>query len=227
MKLIITFALTLGVIWWFNGASANTAALKGCHSIESCQAVVDVKAMRLNLNNAPKYAYNSYRSRNYRYRNGRYYRVKKVRNYKYRRSNVRHVFPKQVSASGVRTFVFSPRYKMWAAYDRSGKRVAHGIANGGASYCADVGRPCRTPSGTFRVHSKGSYDCKSSKYPVGRGGAPMPYCMFFRGGYAIHGSPQISNRNGSHGCIRVTTSAARWLSSRFMTIGTRVRVLPY
>ncbi len=55
----------------------------------------------------------------------------------------------------------------------------------------------------------------------------MPYCMFFTGNYAIHGSPRISNRNGSHGCIRVTTTAARWLSQHFLRHGTRVVVLPY
>lgn len=136
-------------------------------------------------------------------------------------------FPSSIPAFGKRMFIFSPRYKVWAAYDESGQRVGYGRANGGANYCSDLNRPCRTPRGRFSVYSKGSPSCKSNKFPIGRGGAPMPYCMFFHKGYAIHGSPYISNRNGSHGCIRVTTSAAAWLSNNFMRHGTRVVVLPY
>ncbi len=135
--------------------------------------------------------------------------------------------PQRFNTGGERAFVFSPRHKMWAAYDSDGYLVASGKANGGAAYCPDIGRPCRTPGGTFRVRSKGSPSCVSSKFPVGVGGAAMPYCMFFHGGYAIHGSPYISNRNGSHGCIRVRTSAAKWLSHNFMRGGTKVVVLPY
>lgn len=134
---------------------------------------------------------------------------------------------KQIKPPGEKVFVFSPRLKRWAIYAPNGSRIAWGPANGGAGWCADVGRSCRSPVGHHRVYSKGSASCVSSKFPVGRGGAPMPYCMFFRGGYAIHGSPYISNRNGSHGCIRVTTAAARWLHQNFLSHGTRVIVLSY
>lgn len=136
-------------------------------------------------------------------------------------------FPRRIRSTGERIFFFSPRHHRWAAYDESGRRVGQGIANGGATWCADVGRPCRTPQGTFRVRSKGSYDCKSGKYPLPNGGAAMPYCMHFKGGYAIHGSPHISNRNASHGCIRVTTASAAWLSENFINRGTKVVVLGY
>lgn len=143
------------------------------------------------------------------------------------RGNSRGVFPRRIAASGQKMFVFSPRHRAWAAYDGAGNRVGYGKANGGASYCADVGRSCLTPRGVFRVRSKGTAACKSSKFPRPRGGAPMPYCMFFHGGYAIHGSPSISNNNSSHGCIRVRTSAARWLHQNFMSHGTKVVVLSY
>jgi len=129
--------------------------------------------------------------------------------------------------SGGRAFVFSPRYLQWAAYNSNGKLLGYGRANGGSSYCPDLKRSCRTPRGSFKVYSKGSPHCRSSKFPLGRGGAPMPYCTFFYRGYAIHGSPGITNRNSSHGCIRVTKSAAVWLARHFFTIGTRVKVLPY
>ena len=130
--------------------------------------------------------------------------------------------------TGERVFVFSPRELQWAAYDEDGYRVASGKANGGKSYCPDVGRSCKTPVGVFRVLSKRGAGCTSSKYPVGKGGAPMPYCMYFhKAGYAIHGSPHISNKHGSHGCIRVTTDAAKWLHKYFIKPGTKVIVHSY
>ncbi len=135
--------------------------------------------------------------------------------------------PKQISALGRRVFVFSPRLRKWAAYDSLGYRVAYGRANGGSGYCRDLGRPCLTPQGSFKVFRKGTIGCKSSKFPLPFGGAAMPYCMFFQGGNAIHGSPYVSNRNTSHGCIRVTTVAAKWLHRYFIQHGTRVLVLPY
>ncbi len=131
------------------------------------------------------------------------------------------------NTGGERAFVFDPRNKRWGAYDKDGYLVANGIANGGADHCADLGRSCHTPRGVFRVGRKGTSACVSNKFPKGIGGAPMPYCMFFRGGYAIHGSPYISNRNGSHGCVRVHTAAAAWLHKHFMRSGTKVIVLPY
>lgn len=134
---------------------------------------------------------------------------------------------KRFHTGGERAFVFSPRYKRWGAYDKDGYKVAGGIANGGQHHCADLGRACLTPRGSFRIGRKGGAGCVSNKFPLGVGGSPMPYCMFFRGGYAIHGSPYISNRNGSHGCIRVHTHAAKWLSNNFLRGGTKVIVLPY
>jgi L,D-transpeptidase catalytic domain len=133
--------------------------------------------------------------------------------------------PKSIGYGG-RVFVFNPRHNYWAAY-KSGRLVGKGRASGGKSYCPDVGRRCLTPRGHFRVYSKGPASCKSSKYPVGRGGAKMPYCMFFYRGYAIHGSYNVPRRNASHGCIRVRPNAARWLSRQFMQHGTKVIVKPY
>ena len=135
--------------------------------------------------------------------------------------------PNRIAPQGERVFIFSPRLLRWAAYDRQGYRVASGKANGGSHHCKDLDRPCRTPLGSHRIHSKGTASCISNKFPLPNGGAPMPYCMFFRGGYAIHGSPYISNNNTSHGCIRVHTAAAQWLHRYFLRHGTKVVVLPY
>ena len=136
-------------------------------------------------------------------------------------------FSSKRKATGNRVFIFDPRRLRWAAYSESGKLIKTGKASGGKGYCRDVRRACRTPRGVFRIYSKGSPNCRSSKYPLGRGGAPMPYCMFFHRGYAIHGSPNVPNHNASHGCIRVLPSAARWLHRNFIRHGTTVIVRPY
>lgn len=133
-------------------------------------------------------------------------------------------------ATGTRVFIFDPRHHAWATYNAQGQLVNEGKASGGQSYCPDIHRSCRTIVGHFRVISKGGPGCVSSKYPLNtRGGAKTPYCMAFHPkGYAVHGSNDVpNNRNVSHGCIRVTTAAARWLNQDFIKIGTPVIVLPY
>ena len=125
------------------------------------------------------------------------------------------------------TFVFNPNTLRWKAINHKGKVVRSGKGSGGKKYCADVGRSCKTPAGTFRVISKRGPECRSSRYPLGGGGAPMPYCMFYSKYYAIHGSPHVPNHNASHGCIRVKTHDARWLHKNFIKIGTKVVVKPY
>lgn len=144
-------------------------------------------------------------------------------------ANKKHArgFAQQRKATGNRVFIFDPRRLMWAAYSAQGKLIKTGRASGGKGYCPDVRRSCRTPRGNFKIYSKGSSSCRSSKYPIGRGGAPMPYCMFFHRGYAIHGSPNVPSHNASHGCIRVKPAAAKWLHRNFIQHGTSVIVRPY
>ncbi len=124
-------------------------------------------------------------------------------------------------------FVFSPRTLQWKAINSDGKVVRTGRGSGGKSYCPDIKRSCRTPSGTFHVISKRGAECRSSRYPVGKPGAPMPWCMFFSKYYAVHGSHDVPNRNASHGCVRVTPSDAHWLWHNFMYVGTTVVIKPY
>jgi lipoprotein-anchoring transpeptidase ErfK/SrfK len=125
------------------------------------------------------------------------------------------------------TFVFNPRTHQYYAISGTGHVVKQGRASGGRGYCPDIGRSCRTPTGTYHVIQKGGAGCHSSRYPVGHGGAPMPYCMFFSHYYAVHGSYEVPNYNASHGCIRIHPSDARWLDKNFMRIGTKVVVKPY
>lgn len=131
------------------------------------------------------------------------------------------------NASLANTFIFNPKTLSWTAVSPNGKVIRSGKASGGGKYCSDVKRSCKTPSGTYSVISKRGPECRSSRYPVGRGGAPMPYCMFFSKHYAIHGSPDVPNYNASHGCIRVKTHDALWLHRNFIKIGTKVVVRPY
>ena len=132
-----------------------------------------------------------------------------------------------ISNASANTFVFNPNTLTWKAIDDSGRVVRTGRASGGRHYCPDIHRSCKTPSGVFRVWSKGGPGCKSSRFPIGRGGSPMPWCMFFTTNYAIHGSYEVPNYNASHGCIRVIPSDANWLSHHFIRIGTKVVVHSY
>lgn len=126
-----------------------------------------------------------------------------------------------------RSLVFSPRNHRWYAYS-NGRLVRSGVASGGASYCSDIRRSCRTPTGSYRVIRKGGPGCRSSRYPLGGGGAPMPYCIHFSKNYAVHGSHDVpSNRHASHGCVRVYTQDAAWLNRSFLRIGDSVRVTSY
>lgn len=67
-----------------------------------------------------------------------------------------------------------------------------------------------TPRGTYRptrLHKM----WYSRKYDM----SPMPYSVFFRGGYAIHGTGYVKQlgRPASHGCVRLATgNAARFYS---------------
>jgi lipoprotein-anchoring transpeptidase ErfK/SrfK len=137
-------------------------------------------------------------------------------------------FPETREPTGKKVFVFDPKATAWAAYGADGHRINTGSASGGKDFCEDVGRPCRTVTGSFKVYSKKGEDCKSSLYPIEtHGGAKMPYCMHFHGGYSIHAAYEVPNYNASHGCIRVLPSAAKWLSENFIDVGTTVEVEQY
>ena len=133
----------------------------------------------------------------------------------------------EIAYAGNNEFVYNPRSLQWKAINANGTVVRSGHGSGGRAYCSDIHRSCRTPTGTYHVIAKRGADCRSSRYPVGVGGAAMPYCMFFSKYYAVHGSYDVPNRNASHGCIRVKPNDAHWLHQHFMKIGTTVVVKPY
>ncbi|MDF1796491.1 MAG: L,D-transpeptidase [Coxiellaceae bacterium] len=214
MKWTAAAILTGGLLTWSFSANANNRMdlLQQCTDVKSCYQITEKLLNQVNASSAThmQVAANSKKKRYVSHRQLFYHLPSRVNHY-----------------LGERVFVFSPRLRQWAAYNAYGKRIGYGVANGGSNWCAELRRPCRTPGGSYRIRSKGHAGCVSSKYPLGRGGAKMPYCMFFHKGYAIHGSPHISSRNGSHGCIRVRTPAAQWLHRYFLKHGTKVVVLPY
>jgi L,D-transpeptidase ErfK/SrfK len=106
----------------------------------------------------------------------------------------------------------------FAAYNPSGTLIHWGPVSAGKDWCPDVGRGCRTPKGVYQLQSKGSPFCISSKYPVPDGGAKMPYCMFFYGGYALHAS-NLPGYHDSHGCVRLFYDDAKWLNLEFAKLG--------
>jgi lipoprotein-anchoring transpeptidase ErfK/SrfK len=58
--------------------------------------------------------------------------------------------------------------------------------------------------------------------------SPMPYSIFFRGGYAIHGTTAINRLGGpaSHGCVRLATGNARALFQLVQQAGpARTRII--
>ncbi len=130
---------------------------------------------------------------------------------------------------GVKTVVIDPNVHVWGAYNAQGNLVRAGLATAGSNWCADIKRPCKTKAGTFRVNSLGDVTCKSSIYPLPKGGAPMPYCMFFNGNQGMHGTygRGVVEGNVSHGCVRMHVPDAEWLRNNFVTVGTKVVVKPY
>lgn len=127
-------------------------------------------------------------------------------------------FSRRIQPPGQKVLIFDPSTNAWGAYNPDGTLERWGPASGGRGYCADIHGRCNTPRGEFSIYSKQGEGCISTKFPVGKGGAPMPYCMFFKGGFAFHGSPEVPGYNASHGCVRVFYEDARWLNLDFIDL---------
>lgn len=146
-----------------------------------------------------------------------------------------HALSNKINPPGEKLIIVDPNAHVWGAYTPDGELIRSGLATAGGKWCPDVGRSCRTKAGSFRIFSLGSRGCRSSKYPLPRGGAPMPYCMFFNKNQGLHGSNQVVRGNVSHGCVRVQVEDAKWLRYEFVEgpsesnnyRGTRIIVRPY
>jgi len=80
----------------------------------------------------------------------------------------------------------------------------------------------RTPRGHYRPGLM-----KRMHYSRKYNNSPMPWSIFFRGGYAIHGTNYISRlgRPASHGCIRLHPAAARRLYALMRRNKARSRIV--
>ncbi|MDQ2994470.1 MAG: L,D-transpeptidase [Pseudomonadota bacterium] len=122
----------------------------------------------------------------------------------------------------------------WAAYDPEGTLVNWGPMSSGQDFCSDEQRACRSITGIYRVFEKKDKDCYSTIFPIEKGGSPMPYCMYYYKGSAMHGSHEVVGHRASHGCIRMFVDDARWLNQEFVEptdketglLGTKVVIQP-
>lgn len=141
-------------------------------------------------------------------------------------------FPLQIKSDGEKQVIVDQDKLAWGAYDASGKLVNWGPISSGIDKCPDSSHSCRTMTGVFYFFSKENEKCRSNVYPIGRGGAKMPYCMYFHKGFALHGSDDIPGHRASHGCVRLFTKDALWLNHEFVetskgdSLGTKVIVRP-
>lgn len=124
-------------------------------------------------------------------------------------------FPKTIDPPGKKTIIVSLHELAFGAYSTDGTLLYWGPISSARGYCPDIDSGCHTPMGKYHVQYKEGSGCVSSKFPVGRGGAPMPYCMYFHGGFALHGSYEVPGYNDSHGCVRMFVDDAKWLNEDF------------
>lgn len=73
-----------------------------------------------------------------------------------------------------------------------------------------------TPTGSYTAKWL-SKDHRSKKYDD----APMPYAVFFNGGYAVHGTYEVRHlgQPASHGCVRLETRNAATFFSMTADVG--------
>ncbi|CAM2883525.1 L,D-transpeptidase [Legionella worsleiensis] len=143
-------------------------------------------------------------------------------------------FPLKIDGENEKQIIVDQEKLAWGAYDAQGHLVWWGPISSGRDKCSDSNKSCRTLTGIFRVFSKESVKCTSNVFPIGKGGAKMPYCMYFHKGFALHGSDDIPGQRASHGCVRMFVQDAKWLNEHFVQLssernnfmGTKVIVRP-
>jgi len=113
-----------------------------------------------------------------------------------------------------------------ATIDLSSQRMYVSIGGKKAySWAVSTGRKgYSTPTGTYRP-TRMYREYYSRKY----NNSPMPHSIFFRGGYAIHGTYYTKRlgRRASHGCVRLAPGNARTLYNlvrRYGPANTRIRI---
>jgi hypothetical protein len=97
--------------------------------------------------------------------------------------------------------------------DKRGAKFVWPISSGRRGYVTPRGQ--FRPTVLRRMHYSRKYD-----------NAPMPHSIFFRGGYAIHGTNAVGQlgRPASHGCVRLAPGAAARLFAMVQRDGARIRI---
>lgn len=133
-------------------------------------------------------------------------------------------FPHTMQTDGEKLLLVSLKVHAFGAYDKKGVLIHWGPISGGKGWCSDINAPCTTATGSFRIIHKKGAECVSSRFPVEEnGGAPMPYCMYFYRGFALHGS-NLPGYHASHGCVRLFKEDAKWLNQHYVDKSTRIVV---
>lgn len=106
-----------------------------------------------------------------------------------------------------------------------GSQRMHVYVNGALRHVWKVstGRaPYRTPTGSYRPKR-----LERSWYSRKYNNSPMPHSIFFRGGYAIHGTnyKRSLGRPASHGCVRLSRGNAARLFNLVRRHGPRRTVI--
>lgn len=112
--------------------------------------------------------------------------------------------------------------KVNVTVDLSTQRMHVTSSSGSYTWKVSTGRGrYNTPRGSYRptVLRRMHY---SRKY----NNSPMPYSVFFRGGYAIHGTSYVSRLGtpASHGCVRLATPNAAKLYAMIKREGARITI---
>lgn len=134
-------------------------------------------------------------------------------------------FPEFMPTDGEKLMLINLKQHAFGAYDAEGKLLHWGPVSAGKEWCTDTQSPCGTAIGEFTLYHKKGPECVSKTFPLNTlGGAPMPHCMFFYRGFALHGS-SLPGHHASHGCVRLFFEDAEWLNTVFMENGTTVAIV--
>jgi L,D-transpeptidase ErfK/SrfK len=143
-------------------------------------------------------------------------------------TNISHMdlspFPDYIKPNGEKRVIVNLSLHAFGAYNEYGYLVHWGPVSGGKGWCPDINRACNSAVGEFRITHKKGAACISNRFPIETsGGAPMPYCMFYYRGFALHAST-LPGFHASHGCLRLFKDDALWLNRQFLDVGTQVVV---
>lgn len=107
------------------------------------------------------------------------------------------------------TLVVGAKAEVFITIDKSEQRMYVETPTDSFVWDVSTGRKgYTTPSGSYQPYRLAKLHY-SRKYD----NAPMPYSIFYHGGYAIHATGEVERLGSpaSHGCVRLELQNARWL----------------